>query len=350
MGSIEAWNPWHDPFGAVQSTTEEMSRTFSARLGRRFGYVASGWADALLPTGEARLRFLEKGRRFSGIKVGVGLQRHFFNSLGWREPVEGWTTTNAGVRLYVSTADIIERTILIRGEWEPGISAVLASLLRPGDHFVDVGAHVGHHSLLAGTVVGGTGRVWAIEANPRTYERLVRNVEANPHLPVSPILKAASDDQLRVSVQEGPPGNSGMARIVPRRELTVEEGTARPVDVGALPLDEIVPEVSDGHPTIVKLDIEGAESGSARGLRRLMAQVYPNVALIVESHAGADRSWLRELRSGWDLAAFSVENSVGLGGQYPSCRPWVRHVGDIDGWPGSDFVLVGPGLLGRVTT
>ena len=51
--------------------------------------------------------------------------------------------------------------------------------LKPGDHFIDVGANIGYFSLLAAAVVGSAGRVSAFEASPITRQALVRNIALN---------------------------------------------------------------------------------------------------------------------------------------------------------------------------
>src|ERR1035441_2630608 len=49
---------------------------------------------------------------------------------------------------------------------------VIRQVLQPGDLYVDVGANVGMHSLLASHRVGANGRVVAIEPNPTTFRAL----------------------------------------------------------------------------------------------------------------------------------------------------------------------------------
>jgi FkbM family methyltransferase len=62
---------------------------------------------------------------------------------------------------------------------EPRTTAVLKTILRPGDTYVDVGAHVGYHALLACRCVGASGRVFAIDPQPYNCSRLLTNAELN---------------------------------------------------------------------------------------------------------------------------------------------------------------------------
>jgi FkbM family methyltransferase len=56
---------------------------------------------------------------------------------------------------------------------------LLRSLIRPGDVFLDAGAHIGTYALVASSLVGDTGRVLAVEASADTYSRLVLHRDMN---------------------------------------------------------------------------------------------------------------------------------------------------------------------------
>ena len=48
-----------------------------------------------------------------------------------------------------------------------------------GDIVVDVGAHIGHYTLIAAKRVGPKGKVISIEADPKNFEILNKNIELN---------------------------------------------------------------------------------------------------------------------------------------------------------------------------
>ena len=81
--------------------------------------------------------------------------------------------------LTLSADFFIQRYLLRDGEYEPALGAVLRCVLRPGDIFVDVGANIGVHSILAGTCVGPTGHIIAFEPNPIVARRLAANAAIN---------------------------------------------------------------------------------------------------------------------------------------------------------------------------
>jgi hypothetical protein len=94
------------------------------------------------------------------------------------EPVVEAQTT-VGPLLLPSADEVITPTLCRYGVWEPGETRFLRALVRPGDVFVDVGAHVGYFSLLAASRVGEEGAVIAVEPEPRNLRLLRANLARN---------------------------------------------------------------------------------------------------------------------------------------------------------------------------
>ena len=69
---------------------------------------------------------------------------------------------------------------LFESKWlEPETLNLYERLLRPGDVFIDVGAHVGFHSLVARHLIGPDGLVVAVEPQPYNAGKLLANWRAN---------------------------------------------------------------------------------------------------------------------------------------------------------------------------
>ena len=71
---------------------------------------------------------------------------------------------------------------------------LLLSFLQPGDTYVDIGANVGSLALAASVKVGPEGGVYAIEACPRTFHYLLRNIELNSATNITPIHSVIGSD------------------------------------------------------------------------------------------------------------------------------------------------------------
>lgn len=85
------------------------------------------------------------------------------------------------LQLYVHGEQDRHVSLCIRedGVWEPFETSLMLSLLRPGDVFIDVGANIGYFSVLAASVVGAQGAVFAFEPEPDNYRLLQANAELN---------------------------------------------------------------------------------------------------------------------------------------------------------------------------
>lgn len=79
------------------------------------------------------------------------------------------------------------------------LDAPFAELLRtalgPGDVFVDIGANIGYYTLLAASLVGHGGRVYAFEPEPITFQSLQRNVALDAAREVVTLVNLALSNQ-----------------------------------------------------------------------------------------------------------------------------------------------------------
>lgn len=123
--------------------------------------------------------------------------------------------------------------------------------LRPGDTFVDIGAHVGRYSLVAARAVGSSGRVIAVEADPETSAILARNVARNASAHVEVVRVGVSDRNERLILGVRAEGNlAGNSFLYP---------ASTGVEVECQPLRNILGQRNVVRVDAAKLDIEGFE-------------------------------------------------------------------------------------------
>lgn len=140
--------------------------------------------------------------------------------------------------------------------------------LRPGDHYIDGGAHHGLYTLHAAALVGPTGRVEAVEAAPKAVVRLSENVALNRLSQVVVHAAALADSPGRVPFVVDRGAGSG------NRIRTADDVGSATVEVPTITLDDL----RDRGPfSMVKLDVEGAEPLAMRGAERLVAEQPPAV-------------------------------------------------------------------------
>lgn len=162
--------------------------------------------------------------------------------------------------------------------FEPAETALLPSLLRPGDAYVDVGAHVGWFVLLAARAVGPAGSVFAFEAFPPNERLLRRNLELNHTSSVRLVHAAVAAEPGTATIAVQASGDSGSPTLGPRAR-------GRRFEVPQTTLDASVP--ADVDPALIKIDVEGFEEHVLQGGAGVLARTR---AVLVELNDGALRA------------------------------------------------------------
>jgi FkbM family methyltransferase len=166
--------------------------------------------------------------------------------------------------------DRMMREVCFTGRYEPQETALLQLLLRSGMTFVDVGANWGYFSLAAARMVGPSGRVVSVEADPRACRTLRANAARNLLDRVAVIEMAASDESGTLQLQEYEADATDSGSYGVTATTTVAEG-GRTFTVAARALDDALDEAGVDRIDLLKMDIEGGEARALAGLRRRLA-------------------------------------------------------------------------------
>ncbi|MBN8474941.1 FkbM family methyltransferase [Sulfuritalea sp.] len=143
--------------------------------------------------------------------------------------------------------------LLRQGYFEAAEQAFFWLYLRPGDTFIDCGAHIGLYSILAAKVTNGETRVVAIEPNARTAKHLIRNLKQN-NVSDSTTIRAAVWKTLgKIRFLTGEKGKAAYDHVV------FDESEAEGKYVSTLTLDKLVSDADGNTVALVKIDVEGSE-------------------------------------------------------------------------------------------
>ena len=185
--------------------------------------------------------------------------------------------TVTGQRFNCHPPDLVQLYVWLFGIWEPDLTALIQSELRPGDTFVDVGANIGVFSLLASKQVGSNGGVVAIEASPVVFKALVESMELNGQPPnVRLVNVGASDSQRLMTIYAGPEDNTGLTTTVASR------GFAQEATIEARPLGEILTEDETRRARLVKIDVEGGEPEVIAGMSDFATHCRGDAEVLIE--------------------------------------------------------------------
>ena len=209
--------------------------------------------------------------------------------------------TYFGAKMHCKLSDFVQGKIFLFGFWEPNISWLIEQNLAPGDVFVDLGANVGYDTLLGSKLVGPAGRVVSIEASPRTFALLQRNLALNgTPANIRPVNVAVYNRPCQLDIYEISKGNIGAATILPAR------GGTRMASIAALPLDQILTLEEIGRLRLIKMDIEGLEPPVLRQLLDKLSLYPPTMDIIVEANAHHDFETWCELFNKMKAAGFAA--------------------------------------------
>lgn len=171
-----------------------------------------------------------------------------------------------------------DHTFLHAAYNEPTETRLLSQMTLPHMTFLDIGANRGWFTLMAACRVGPSGRVIAVEPDPRARRLLERTLHANDQLHNVTVVGKAAGRQ------------PGTAAFVMTTEPALAHLHHRGIDVGATvqvevdTVDNMMEEMGIGRLDVAKLDIEGAEVDALAGMTATLKRHRPIILVEVESH------------------------------------------------------------------
>jgi lipopolysaccharide transport system ATP-binding protein len=213
----------------------------------------------------------------------------------WRQ-----ATLADGRRLWIDAADSLG--LIANRTFEPAESALCASLLRPGDRVLDIGANLGYYTTLCADRIGANGRVDAVEPDPDNFRLLDANTRELQQAGRVRVHRLALSNKSGTTLLFRSKDNVGMHRVY---DSVCCDGSA--TEVQAKRGDELALAPLD----FIKIDIEGFEPAALEGLSSTIAR-SPRVKILCEFsplamlEAGSNpRRWLEWMKAqGFRALAF----------------------------------------------
>jgi len=205
------------------------------------------------------------------------------------------------------------------GGYERPVQDALASVVRPADVCLDVGANLGFFTLLLSRLAGPRGAVFAFEPVPANAAAIESNARLNRLENIEILTLALS-------------GVDGRDELLLARHIggAVLRSAGTPpdhvggMDVETASLDTLVERGRIRPPDVVKIDVEGAEMDVLRGMQRALRRWAPTLVLELDDEtAAACESKVAACSS--FLQALGYRTQL-LPGSYPDGRWFVRHL------------------------
>jgi FkbM family methyltransferase len=180
---------------------------------------------------------------------------------------------------YVNSQDMsLTPHLCLNGYWESWITQAMVRVLERGFYCLDIGANCGYYSLIMADVVAESGRIVAVEANPRLATLVERSLVVNGFKRNSKVLKKAVSDTNGTKVN----------LVVPEGGYLGDATISRPADLPGDSIVEVetvtVDELTQDWPRVdlIKIDAEGSEEAIWRGMQQTIKR-NKNIIIIMES-------------------------------------------------------------------
>jgi FkbM family methyltransferase len=246
---------------------------------RKLAWVMAGGASRALP-GPFRAfvrycRIAPETRR--GRLVGAELLHLLAVALTRRLGLPDTVRVDAGP--YLIHLDLTDpRALVVPGEMlDSPETRFLTGLLAPGDTFVDIGANHGSFSVVAARQVGASGRIIAVEPQPRLARLVEMSLEDNCQCPFT-VLPIACADEEGEALFFVPARSSGSASLY--RPFTAKSAGHR-LRVTVRRFDDAVDWRDLPGRVVMKVDVEGAELSFLEGARQALSHLRPQIILEV---------------------------------------------------------------------
>ncbi|MFZ3043636.1 MAG: FkbM family methyltransferase [Minisyncoccia bacterium] len=192
---------------------------------------------------------------------------------------------------------------LIDGRELP-VEDFLVHFLKEGDVCIDVGANIGFYTLLTSALVGESGKVYAFEPTPRTFQILSRN--SSDKMNVTRVNAALMESEGKGIIADYGVLMSGLNTVL-------EDPAEAPDGISVLPIDTTTLDAyckKNGIvPSFIKIDAEGAEESVLTGGVETLTAHYP--ILIIEVQREAPQEVVRRLETlGYRAYQFSGNTPV----------------------------------------
>lgn len=169
----------------------------------------------------------------------------------------------------------------------------IKKFLRKGDVFIDIGANIGLFSLHASKILGDTGKIYAIEPTPDTFDRLKQNIKLNKFENIEPHNLGLSNSKSFFDFHISNDGHDAWNSFANLPELI----SCEKITVQADTLDSFILQNKIKNISLIKLDVEGWEKFVLEGAESILKQDNAPVFMVefTETNAFAAGYYLGEL-------------------------------------------------------
>ncbi len=182
------------------------------------------------------------------------------------------------------------------GIYESDKQQLMRILARPGMVAYNIGANAGFYTLALSRLVSGSGRVFAFEPLAENVANILDHIRLN-HCGNTILYQVAVSDK-----------NGLAAFLVEQCNSSGRLGGAGAYRVPTVALDALIEVEGLPVPDVVKMDVEGAESGALEGAHKLLGM--RRTVWIIALHGDEQRRKVGHILSGFGYRIFRLDGSA----------------------------------------
>jgi FkbM family methyltransferase len=167
--------------------------------------------------------------------------------------------------------DCIKDVLRKNGAWESGFTPIIKRSTKPGTIALDIGAHIGTHTVAMSQSVGSNGLVVAFEPQGKIFRELYMNMLVNNCNNVIPVRCALENSQTIMKMRQDIPGNEGASYLTCN-------GIGQ--DAVAIRLDDF----NFTNVSFIKIDAENAELEILQGARETITKNRPTILIEIQGN------------------------------------------------------------------
>ncbi len=171
--------------------------------------------------------------------------------------------------------DLIKSFFIKKGKkWEEEIERLIRAFAKPGTTLIDIGGHIGTHTITLSKIAGEAGQVHVFEPQVKLFTELVINLYLNDCRNVTCYRNALGKEEKLVNIAQVRANNEGTGCIVNEPTGLFEE-KVKMTRLDALNLQNV---------SLIKMDVEGYEMDVLNGALQVIKRDKP--VMIIEIYAG----------------------------------------------------------------
>lgn len=181
-----------------------------------------------------------------------------------------------GDKMEIVLPDNISQSLYLIGFFEGEETKAFLTLMKPGETFIDIGAHIGYYSVLAKAIGGIESKVISIEPTPSTFNILKENMENRHNTTLMNIGLFATEGTMEFNdfgIQHMCLNSFKEARL--DHKISGEK-----INIPVKSLDSIVNELKI-IPSLIKIDAESAELEIIKGGLETLSSYGPKIFIEV---------------------------------------------------------------------